>query len=142
MQVLTVHPSVSRCEHTLGGSSDSLSCLAEFVGLALLVRLAPKENFLAQHEEVRLMQRKTEHDEIGVETMQHMPLVGVVTRLAALLPEEAHDLVLTLARLVRIRKNDLVVGRGRERIVRWPRFASLRALIPRHAGSRFTRSAM
>lgn len=53
------------------------------------------------------MRGEPEHDEVGVQPVQDVVLVGVVARLAALAPHEVHDLVLALPGLAGVREDHL-----------------------------------
>lgn len=61
-------------------------------GLALVV-----EHALAQHRKVRLVRGQRQHDEVGVQAVNDVALVGVIALLHALVPDELDDLVLALS---------------------------------------------
>jgi hypothetical protein len=59
---------------------------------------------------MRLVGYQAEHDEIRVESIQTMTSVRVVTRLHSNVPDVLHNLVFTLARNVRPRKNNFDIA--------------------------------
>lgn len=62
---------------------------------------------LPEYGEVRLVCCQSQHDEIGISTIETMMSVGVVVRLTSLVTNEIHDLMFTLSRDVGIRQDHL-----------------------------------
>ena len=52
------------------------------------------------------MRGKCEHDEIGIETMQHMDEIGIVILLTPLMPDMRHNFMLSLSRYRGIAKDN------------------------------------
>jgi hypothetical protein len=64
---------------------------------AVTVRGGVHEHHFAQNVEVWLVSGECEHDQVRVESVQHMACVGVVTGLMALSTYELHDFVFSFA---------------------------------------------
>ena len=62
---------------------------------------------LAQDDKARLVRGQSEHDEVRIQAVQAVPQRRVPARPPALLADVGHDLVLALARHIRVRQDHL-----------------------------------
>ena len=74
--------------------------------LGFRLALATKSHLLSQKTEVRVVTQQTQHDEIGVETVQTVTTVGVVLRLGFRLTDVLHDLVFAFSGDLMTRQHD------------------------------------
>ena len=64
----------------------------------VLLRLAAERDLLTEQTEMRVVANETEHDQVGIETVETVAGVGVVTGLSLGFTDEVHNLVLSFSR--------------------------------------------